>query len=177
MSMSDDYSIRLAGAQDLALLPHIEREAARLFEPYGLAEIMGTVVSGAEDFAAAHAEGRLWVAADAQNVPVGFALAGVMGDNAHLDELDVLPEHGRRGLGMALVRAVHEWAARSGFPAITLTTLDRIPWNRPFYERLGYRVVAPADLSEPLRRLLAEEIARGLPGEGRVAMYCPLPPA
>lgn len=168
--MSDDYTIRLAGAQDLALLPHIEREAARRFEPYGLAEVMGTMVSGAEDFAVAQAESRLWVAADAQNVPVGFALAGVMGDNAHLEELDVLPEYGRRGLGTALVRAVHEWATHQGFRAVTLTTLDGIPWNRPFYARLGYRVAAPADLSEPLRRLLTAEIARGLPGEGRVAM-------
>ncbi len=174
--MSDDYSIRLAGARDLALLPHIEREAARRFEPYGLAGVMGTVVSGAEDFAAAHAEGRLWVAADAQNVPVGFALAGVVGDNAHLDELDVLPEHGRLGLGAALVRAVHGWALYQGFPAVTLTTLDHIPWNRPFYARMGYHIVAPADLSEPLRRLLAAEIARGLPGEGRVAMCRPLSP-
>jgi len=169
-SVSDGYSIRLANAQDLALLPHIEREAAGRFEPYGLAEVMGTVVGSAEDFRAACAAERLWVAADAQDHPVGFALAGVVGDCAHLDELDVLPQHGRRGLGAALVRAVHDWAIRQGFPAVTLTTLDNIPWNRPFYERLGYRVVDPADMPEPLRRLLTAEIARGLPGENRVAM-------
>jgi len=174
--VSDDYTIRLAGAQDLALLPHIEREAARRFKPYGLAGVMGAVVSNAEDFAEAQAAGRLWVAADTQDVPVGFALAGVVGDNAHLDEIDVLPAHGRRGLGSALVRAVHGWATHQGFPAVTLTTLDHISWNRPFYARLGYRVIIPADLSEPLRRLLTAEIARGLPGEGRVAMRRPLSP-
>lgn len=174
--MSDTYTIRLASAEDLPLLPAIEHEAASRFALYGLDTVMATVVSDAAQFQSAYYAGRLWVAADAQNHPVGFALANVIRGHAHLDELDVLPAHGRRGLGAALVQAVHQWAVQQGFSAITLTTMAQIPWNRPFYERLGYHVVAPDALSEALRALLSAEAAHGLPPKGRVVMSCTLPP-
>ena len=134
--MDTDHTIRLARSTDLELLPAIEREAASRFEPYGLADVMGTIVTNLKDFKAGWRDGRLWVAAGTLGYPVGFALASVFGDHAHLDELGVLPTHGRRGVGAALVQAVHEWAIRSDYSAITLTTLSNIPWNRPFYEAL-----------------------------------------
>ena len=93
-----------------------------------------------------------------------------IGDNAHLDELDVHPAHGQRGLGTALVEAVCDWAKASGYRAITLTTLRHIPWNARWYERLGFRVLEEHELSAALRELLREEIQRGLPAEQRVAM-------
>ena len=112
----------------------------------------------------------MWVAADDNDRPVGFALANEVGGNAHLDELDVHPAHGQHGLGTALVEAVCEWAKASGCHAITLTTLRHIPWNTPWYERLGFRVLKDHEMSAALRELLREEIQRGLPAEQRVAM-------
>jgi GNAT superfamily N-acetyltransferase len=116
-----------------------------------------------------HAD-RLWVAADVNDRPVGFALADEIGGNAHLDELDVYPEHGQRGLGTALVEVVCHWAKASGYRAITLTTLRHIPWNAPWYQRLGFRVLEEHELSAALRHLLQEEIQRGLPADQRAAM-------
>jgi len=113
---------------------------------------------------------RLWVAADELDRPVGFALASIVGDNAHLDELDVHPAHGQRGLGAALVEAVCDWARASGYRAITLTTLRDIPWNAPWYQRLGFRVLEENELSQALHDLLQEEIQRGLPAHKRVVM-------
>jgi GNAT superfamily N-acetyltransferase len=112
----------------------------------------------------------LWVAVDRENRPVGFALGGVVGQNAHLDELDVLPDHGRRGLGRALVEAACDWAREAGYRAITLNTLSHIPWNGPFYERLGFRILAPAELTAEQNELLRREIEAGLPAENRVVM-------
>ena len=72
--------------------------------------------------AAATREGRLWVAT-AAGQPVGFAHLEVLApDLVHLEELDVLPWHGRRGIGTALVRAVCAWAKEHGFARVTLTT-------------------------------------------------------
>ncbi len=173
--MNDTYTIRLAKAEDIGLLPAIEREAAVRFAPYGLAQVMATVVTDTAQFQAAYDTGQLWVAANAKDLPVGFALAGIVGGCAHLDELDVLPAHGRQGLGSALVQAVHQWASQYGFPAVTLTTLAHIPWNRPFYEHLGYHIVLPDALSDALRALLLDEAAHGLPSKGRVVMSCTLP--
>jgi GNAT superfamily N-acetyltransferase len=164
------YHIRLARPDDLSALPDIERAANALFADFGLAEQLSNILTPIESLRVGVNTDRLWVAADEVDQPVGFALASVVGDNAHLDELDVHPAHGRRGLGAALVAAACEWAKSSGYRAITLTTLRHIPWNAPWYQRLGFRVLEENELSEALRDLLQAEIKRGLPADQRVAM-------
>ena len=164
------YHIRLARNHDLSALPDIERAATALFADYGLAEQLSDLLTPIESLHEGVKTDRLWVAADDDDRPVGFALASVVGDNAHLDELDVHPAHGRRGLGAMLVAAVCDWATASGYRAITLTTLRHIPWNAPWYQRLDFRVLEENELSQALRDLLQEEIQRGLPADQRVAM-------
>jgi len=164
-------TIRLARTDELDELRAIEREAAGRFAPYGLQVTLATIVTPDEDLLAGVAEHRLWAAADERDRPVGFALACEVGGNGHLDELDVLTEHGRRGLGAALVETVCQWARARGYPAVTLNTLRHIPWNAPFYEKLGFRVLAPHELTDALRALLRHEIERGLPEMNRVAMW------
>jgi GNAT superfamily N-acetyltransferase len=165
------YDIRLARFDDLSVLPGIERAANTLFANYGLGEQLSDILTPIESLRDGVQADRLWVAADEFDRPVGFALAGVVGDNAHLDELDVHPAHGRRGLGALLVEAVCEWARALGHHTITLTTLRHIPWNAPWYERLGFRVLEDSVLSPALRDLLQAEIQRGLPADQRVAMH------
>ncbi len=165
-----DYHIHLARQEDLSALPGIEREAAIRFAPYDLALPLSTILTPIESLREGLRADRLWVAADENDSPVGFALAGVVGENAHLDELDVHPAHGQRGLGTALVETVCNWAKASGYHAITLTTLRHIPWNAPWYQRLGFRVLEEHEMSEALCDLLHEEIQRGLPADQRVAL-------
>jgi GNAT superfamily N-acetyltransferase len=56
---------------------------------------------------------------------VGFAHVKVLEPRAaHLEEIDVHPEHGRRGLGTQLVMAVCEWAATEGYRSVTLTLVE-----------------------------------------------------
>lgn len=174
MTRLNGYHIRLARDEDLSALPAIERAANTLFAAYGLAEQLSDILTPIEALHEGLKINRLWVAADENDQPVGFALASIVGDNAHLDELDVQPAHGRRGLGTALVRAVCDWATTSGYRTITLTTLRRIPWNAPWYQRLGFRVIEENELSEALHNLLQAEIRRGLPADQRVAMRCEL---
>jgi GNAT superfamily N-acetyltransferase len=167
---SDEYVVRPARSSDLPLLPAIEQAAAGLFADYGLSAALASALTSPADFRRGFEQECLWVAAGGDGAPVGFALATVVGANAHLDELDVLPAHGQRGLGRALVAAFLDWARAQSLPAATLTTLRHVPWNAPFYQRMGFRVLEPAELTTELRELLAAEIARGLPAEGRVAM-------
>jgi GNAT superfamily N-acetyltransferase len=168
--MMSGYHIRLARHEDLSALPDIERAANALFADYGLAKQLSDLLTPIESLREGVKADRLWVAADQADRAVGFALANVVGDNAHLDELDVDPSHGRHGLGAALVEAVCAWAKTSGYHAVTLTTLRHIPWNAPWYQRLGFRVLEENELSKALRDLLQEEIQRGLPADQRVAM-------
>jgi GNAT superfamily N-acetyltransferase len=168
------YAIRLAHAGDLPHLAAIERAAAALFAPYGFAEQFAAETTPLEDLALAARQSRLWVAVGGGDVLAGFALCRELDGSAHLLEIDVHPDHGRRGVGRALVAEVTRWAHRSRLPAVTLTTFRDVPWNAPFYERLGFRVLEADELPEALRDVLRHEAARGLPADRRVAMRKPV---
>jgi hypothetical protein len=45
-----------------------------------------------------------------------------------------------------------------------------VPWNAPFYQRLGYEIVDGSSLDAVLRRWLEDDGARGLDQTRRVAM-------
>jgi len=166
---ADRYRVRLARADEVARLPAIERAAAELFRGRDVGTFSLDDVLDAATHAAAQREGRLFVA-DLAGEPVGFALASHIGGEPHLRELDVLPAHGRRGLGARLVRAVIEWARAQGAPSLTLSTFRDIAWNAPFYARLGFRALDEAELDAAHRALLDREEAMGLPRQRRVVM-------
>jgi GNAT superfamily N-acetyltransferase len=168
--LPDGYAIRLARPDDLPHLADIERRAGARFAAYSFATQTTQVLTPPEALREGLDHRRLWLAVTAEDCPVGFALASVVEANAHLDELDVLPEHGQRGLGTALVDTVCAWGRENGFKVVTLSTFSHVPWNAPFYARRGFRILAPDELSEALQRILREEVARGLPAEQRVIM-------
>ena len=163
------YRICAARANDLPLLPAIELAAARLLAGHAPESVL-TETTSDDELKDAHARGHLWVAL-ADDVPVGFAHVKVLEPTVvHLEEIDVHPDHGRRGLGRQLVMAVCAGTARDGFRSVTLTTFRDIPWNMPFYARLGFQVISPAHLSSALRAVIEDETRRGLDPTRRVAM-------
>jgi GNAT superfamily N-acetyltransferase len=88
----------------------------------------------------------------------------------HVEQVSVHPDHARRGIGAALIEHVAGWAGERGSAALTLTTFADVPWNGPYYERLGFRVLAGADLTPGLRAVRAQEAAHGLDEWPRIAM-------
>ena len=168
------YVVRIAQPDDIPLLPEIERAAGALFKTHsaelGLTDEISTHVNSVETLEAARQAGRLWVAATSTGEIVGFALMLEIGGYAHLEELDVLPAHARRGLGSALLTAVCSWAKEAGYPAVTLRTFRDIPWNAPFYERRGFKVIESCRLSAAHVQLEAVERQRGLRTDLRVTM-------
>jgi len=166
------YTITKARPKDLSLLPAIERAAARLLAGHAPESVLSETTPH-HVLAAAQAHGHLWVAI-ADDVPVGFAHVEVLEPEvAHLTEIDVDPVHGRRGLGTRLVMAVCAWAATAGYRAVTLTTFRDIPFNMPFYARLGFDVIRPEELSSVLRSIVEDETRRGLDPARRVVMRRP----
>jgi 4-diphosphocytidyl-2-C-methyl-D-erythritol kinase len=131
--MAPGYTIRKAQSSDVPKLPDIEREAASLFSSrateLGFNPDAPVHVHSLETLNAAQTSDRLWVALDSLSQPVGFA---------HLEEMDVLPAHGRKGVGATLLEAVCTWASEKGYPAVTLSTFRDIPWNGPFYARMVF---------------------------------------
>lgn len=167
--VASDYHVVLARPRDLPLLPSIELAAARLLAGHAPSSVLGETTSQFE-LRKARRAGRLWVALSGDE-PVGFAHVVVHEHGvAHLEEVDVHPDHGRRGLGRRLVQTVCAWATSHGFDAVTLTTFRDPPWNMPFYARLGFEPVAMHALSVALRSVIDDESRRGLDPARRVVM-------
>lgn len=166
------YTVRRAYPAELRQLPAIERAAAAQFRATQFAAMADAPLS-AEEIDPAH--DQIWVAVAATGELVGFALVHRLATVAHLHELDVHPAHARRGLGRRLIDAVAAWAAGEGLQAITLTTFRNIPWNAPYYSRLGFRPLTADELSPELWAIGEAEAAAGLPVSERVPMRRDLP--
>jgi len=167
--MESRYIITTALPHHLSALADIELSAASLLRGHAPESVLAEATPESE-FRQAQQEGRLWVAL-ADELPVGFALVEMLAaDQPHLDEIDVAPQHGRRGLGTALVRAVCEWALRSGYKEITLTTFRSVPWNMPFYARLGFEEIPAGELRPQLKAVVQDETDRGLDPAQRLVM-------
>ena len=91
------------------------------------------------------------------------------GRELHVYEFSVHPDWQGRGIGTALLRACQIDARNCGFTAVTLTTFEQVPWNAPFYRRMGFRDVDPVE-HQRLARELANDAAHGFPAGSRVAM-------
>ena len=171
---ADSYIIRLAEPDDVRHLPSVERRAGELFRTYmeetGLTPEKLDDVSDFDELEDARRRNHLWVATTADGLPIAWAMALILDGLAHLDEIDVLPEHGRQGVGTRLLETVCQWARDAGYRKITLSTFRDVPWNRPFYEQRGFRVVDHNALLPEHRALVAGEAERGLRTDLRVMM-------
>lgn len=163
------YAIGLAHPEHIPALAAIELQAAQILKGYAPDSVLAENTDTSA-FADAVRNGRLWVAL-AGNKPVGFALVKMLSDDLpHLEEIDVAPLHGRRGLGTALVRAVCEWATVSGYSMLTLTTFRFVPWNYEFYSRLGFVELSREVLRAELAAVVSGEAHRGLDANTRAVM-------
>jgi ribosomal protein S18 acetylase RimI-like enzyme len=138
--------VRKATANDVASMQTVEVAARQRFRDVDdprIARCADDPPYYTEGLTRAATEQRAWVAIDDLGAVIGFAVACVIDGEGHLDELAVTPAHGRRGVGRALVDKVLAWSAARGLPSVTLITFRDVPWNGPFYEKLGFEAVTP----------------------------------
>jgi len=166
---TQDWSLRLARAEDAAAMPAIERAAAAAFAPD--TGIDPTHTRSEADFARLIRKGHCLTAYVGEAV-AGFLVAEPFRPEVHIWEMDVAPPYQRRGIGAGLVRAAMIDAKNTGFKALTLTTFRDLAWNAPFYARLGFEEVTAIDAHPRLAGELANEADDGLPAERRCAMIC-----
>ena len=162
--------IRPPRRDELEALVAIEREAGALFTTVGMPEIAYDDPGTVPELEPFRAGGHAWVAVDAGDRPVAYLITAIVDGCAHVEQVSVAPAHARRGLGAALIDHLAAVAATEGRPAVTLTTFRDVPWNAPYYERLGFRVIAPADQGAQLAALVGEEAERIRGDAPRVAM-------
>lgn len=161
--------IRPTTLNDIAALPAIERAAAGRFRDFpALAWLADGEVISAEQHLDYVERGLSWLAL-ANDQPVGFILAEAHPSSLFIVELSVdLDWQG----GRQLIARVADHARNRGLTALTLTTFRNVPWNAPFYTRLGFEKMTT--LTPELRRKREEETAHGFAYETRCAMRLPL---
>ncbi len=168
------WTIRPIGENELALLPVIERRSDQRFIDAGF---FSEDDIGPGDFTLARYEqsgGDTVVAVDGDDVPIGFVHYLDMPQGLHIEELSVVPEWGRQGIGTALVDRVKALARDAGAFAVTLSTDILVPWNSPYYEKLGFEPVSSMALGPDYLAIRAKEAGKGLDPLTRHMMvyYC-----
>lgn len=169
-TITADVTFRLTQENDIALLPAIERSAAQAFRQIPafawLAD--GPVLDRHQHRLYLEAGHSLVAAADGQ--AIGFLLSEPLDDALFIVEVSVHQAWQGKGIGQAMIRHTIDSARRDGYPAVTLTTFRDVPWNAPFYTRLGFRMLNEQRLPSGLAAKRRQEIAHGLPPETRCAM-------
>lgn len=101
---------------------------------------------------------------------VAYLLAVALEDGVLIEQVSVHPGWAHRRLGRALIETAAEWGRANVRSALMLTTFDLVPWNRPYYQRLGFTVLDDQAASPALRAIRARERERGLDRWPRVVM-------
>ncbi|MFB7636839.1 GNAT family N-acetyltransferase [Streptomyces sp. NPDC056149] len=162
--------IRVPDPADLPALRDLERAAGEPFHALGMAQIADDEPPTLTLLTEYQRAGRALAAYDDERPgepPRGYLLWDPVDGCAHIEQVSVHPERAHRGIGRALIDRAEQ---DSGLPALTLTTFADVPWNAPYYARLGFRRLAAAELTPGLRAIRAHEAELGLDRWPRVCM-------
>jgi GNAT superfamily N-acetyltransferase len=172
--LESGYQIRFARVEEIPLLSHIEQSASSLFLDTPYSFLINADPLPLDYVQQQFQSGRVWVAVDCYETVVGYAIACEVDDTLYLHQIDVVPKHGRKGIGSALVDTICDWAKQHGYHIVSLSTFQDIPWNAPFYSKLGFRPVDESELTKGFQQIRLKEFEAGLPILERVIMLCTL---
>ena len=167
--------IREARAEDLPAMRDIEVAAGEAFRTRGMGAVADDPPPSLEALATYQQDGRAWVATDSGDVAAAYILVDVVERFAHIEQVTVHPLFARQDLGRKLIDEAGLWAATLGLDGMTLTTFEDVPWNAPYYARLGFQPVPEHEWSGGLRRIVQSERAHGLDAWPRIVMKRRLP--
>ncbi len=169
------HQIRRSRVSDAELFPGIEHSAGLAFREI---PALAWVADGDDLPSSFHRrlilEGMSWTAVDDLNLPIGFLSAEMFCDELHIWELSVHIDWQRGGIGRQLIACAVEDATAKNLASITLTTFIDVPWNAPYYSRLGFQMLDRHRLAPRLADVLRQEAQRGFAPETRCAMRLPL---
>ncbi|MFD4353440.1 GNAT family N-acetyltransferase [Nocardia sp. NPDC058519] len=166
--------VRLAREAEIAALQEIERRAGAPFAEVGMTAVADDEPPPWEVLRAFIVEGRAWVWPDDSDHPIGYLVLGIVDEQPHVDQVSVDPAYAGARIGKRLIDHAVRWAKAVGLHEITLTTFTQVPWNGPYYERLGFTYIPAADEPPGLRAIRATELAHGLDAWPRASMRAEL---
>ncbi len=161
--------IRLAKENDLNFLSAVELSAAKKFREYlgddtaqGQGSLDHTILLDA------HHNNSLWIA-EMEGKIIGFLAATLKKNSLHIEEISVMYEHQGLGLGKRLISKLIKDAGKRNYSFLSLTTDSQIPWNKPFYTKLGFAEIKIEDCPNELKAILKKEKDHHI-ADNRIAM-------
>lgn len=174
--MQRESLLRVAAGSEMDTLLSIDDDALQHYPSEGL------VIDLRDDHPFALAERARWARALAagdvvfsleEGVPVGVAVLGTMDGEPYLDQLSVRRSAMRHGHGSRLVAHALAWARARSRAGLWLNTYGHLSWNRPYYERRGFRVIPEAEWKPEMRGTIEAQRACLPRPEERVVMWQP----
>ena len=166
--------IRLARADDVERMADIERNAGEPFRALGMDAVAEDEPPNPSDLLTYVDGERAFVVVGGDDTAVAYTIFDLVDGAAHIEQVSVDPSHSRHGLGRSLISKIEEWAAARGIAALTLTTFVEVPWNGPYYARLGFRYLKPEEEGPQLRAIRRHEAELGLDRWPRASMSRPV---
>lgn len=161
--------IRLASPDDVPKVAPLELAAGEVFRTIGMDAIANDPPIADSILLQAVEDRRLWVA-----VEYGALKAYLLGDylpqSLHIDQVSVHPNAAHRGLGALMIESVSADPRSKRLGLLTLTSFRDVPWNAPYYERIGFVHIDEPDWPEGVAEKIAAERAQGLDAWPRVVM-------
>jgi GNAT superfamily N-acetyltransferase len=166
--------MRRGSPRDIDILAAIDLDAGALFERAGLYLDLSPEhefsITERNRWLRCLAAGTVLIAVNGSGQDIGFAAVGVRDGEPFLDQLSVRLSFMRQGVGTELLRASMGMVREANGDVLWLTTYGHLSWNRPYYERNGFVIVAAEHCGRELNDELLHE-RRWLPRpEERVIM-------
>ncbi|MGD9638871.1 MAG: GNAT family N-acetyltransferase [Alphaproteobacteria bacterium] len=164
--------IKRATAKDFHLLPDIETATAKLFKEF-ISDCVNLPPSPESYYHSLSEKSAVFIAYTDDNSVVGFIVVTTLDNQGHIAEVDVLPEYTRKGIGKNLINQAILWAKSNNYEWLTLTTFKNIPFNAPFYRKLGFIEFIPSENQPEIRETIKHEqqiLGEILKNHPRIAM-------
>ncbi|MFC6707245.1 GNAT family N-acetyltransferase [Flexivirga alba] len=174
MTTSEQPVIRRPTAAEVPDLPEIETESHRLYDLVGMSLVAAGNEPDLAGLQTAHAAGNLLIA-DCDGVVAGFIECRPIDETLYVAGVSIRSRFGRRGIGAMLLAAAECLAHAQDLTRLSLTTFRDVPWNAPYYQRLGWRGLAEAATPSGLAAIRARQREAGYERWPRVTMIKNLP--
>lgn len=166
--------IRLASADDVPKVAPLEQAAGEVFRSIGMDAVADDPPIADSILLQAVEDQRLWVAVE-YGVLKAYLLGEFLPQSLHIDQVTVHPKAARRGLGALMIESVSADPRSKKRGLITLTSFANVPWNAPYYERIGFLDIAESEWPEGVAGKVDADQQHGLNAWPRVVMQRVIP--